>query len=85
MVRRDRRRLERTSLGLALRIERGDGSTVAGTCVDASDEAFAITTEVPLGVGEFVRLKIGRRQRSFVAQVVWQKDERFGLRCLPAA
>lgn len=86
MPQRDQRRLERISLGLALRIERGDGSTVNGTCVDASDEVFAITSEEPLSVGEFVRLHIGQRRRpSFVAHVMWQKDERYGLRCLPNA
>jgi hypothetical protein len=85
MAPHDQRRLPRITLGLPIRIDRGDGTAANGICVDASDEVFAVTADNQLSVGEFVRLRIGKQGRVFVAQVVWHKEQRFGLRCLPHA
>ena len=77
------RRAPRRLLDVAIRIQRLDGSIVEGRCVDASELGFGVIADLPLDVGETVRLTIGRSDKAptFIARVVWEHDSRIGLYC----
>jgi PilZ domain len=81
------RRSQRAPLEVCVRIQRRGGSAVEGRCVDASEEGFGIFADLPLEVGEIVRLTIGRAISSptFIARVVWRQQSRVGLYCITSA
>src|SRR3954447_1205671 len=83
----NRRRTTRISLGVNAHIVQSDGSVVAARCVDANDEAFSVYTEAPFQTGELVKLALGPTGRgpTFIAQVVWYREGRVGLRCNASA
>lgn len=83
----DRRRLTRIRLGLNTRIRRGDGTVIDVRCEDANDQAFAICTDAPFAMGEFVTLTLGSRRPgpSFLAQVIWCERGRVGFQCIASA
>ena len=78
------RKSARQSLDVCVRVQRGDGTSAEGRCVDASPEGFGITLSMPLEIGEILRLTIGRSDKAptFSARVVWQQDARVGLFCV---
>ena len=78
------RRSERRPLSVRVRIQRHDGTSADGQCVDASDDGFGIAAEIALEVGEIVRLTIGRSATAstFAARVIWQQGSRIGLFCV---
>ena len=78
------RRAARKLLDVRVRVQRMDGATCDGHCVDASEEGFGVSLETPLEVGEIVRLSIGRADKGpvFTARVVWQSESRVGLLCV---
>ena len=80
------RKSARQPLDVRVRVQRGDGTTAEGRCVDASPEGFGITLSLPLDIGEILRLTIGRSEKAptFSARVVWQQDARVGLFCIGA-
>lgn len=78
------RQSQRIQLDVRVRLQRHDGTLADGTCLDASEQGFGITADMPLELGEIVRLTIGRADRgpSFTAQVVWRDGCRIGLYCV---
>jgi hypothetical protein len=83
----NRRRKSRISVAMTAHIQRSDGSVIAAQCVDANDEVFAVHTPTPFRVGELVRLTLGRTHEgpTFVAHVIWYRNDRVGLRCNASA
>jgi len=79
----NRRRLTRIEVGVPAHIVRSNGSVLAARCLDANDEAFSVYTDAPFRTGELVKLTLGPTGRAprFIAQVVWCRDGRIGLRC----
>jgi hypothetical protein len=77
------RRSPRKSFHVDVRIERRDGSAVNAKCFDASEEGFGIISEIPLAVGEIVRLVLlTEHTPMFVARVIWREGPRLGLYCV---